>query len=139
MSSPEPVRAPTRRLVALAGIFAALLPLCFHLAYFSGDRILYTADTAQLQSPRYNLLCDALQEEGPLPRWQNWLYAGAPFHANPENPTLYPPVLLFASFCTPVGTIDATILLHLAAAGLGMFCLVRRLWLRARPGEEASA
>ncbi len=132
-------RTSERKLLWVAALFVTLLPLLFHLPYFSGDRILYTADTAQLQFPRYKILCDTLQHEGQLPLWQYWLYTGSPFHANPENPTLYPPVLLFASFCTPVWTINLTILTHLSLAALGMFFLVRRLWLRADPSPGANA
>ncbi|HTF87332.1 MAG TPA: hypothetical protein VK843_02905 [Planctomycetota bacterium] len=130
MARTEDERARDRKLLWGACFFVALLPILFHLPYVSGERILYTADTAQLQYPRYKILCDALQKEGQLPLWQTWLYAGSPFHANPENPTLYPPVLLFARFFTPIWTINLTILTHLSLAALGMFLLVRRLWKR---------
>ncbi|MEO6709006.1 MAG: hypothetical protein ABI054_07960 [Planctomycetota bacterium] len=130
MARTEVERTRDRKLLWGACFFVALLPILFHLPYFSGERILYSADTAQLQYPRYKILCDALQKEGQLPAWQTWLYAGSPFHANPENPTLYPPVLLFARFFTPIWTINLTILTHLSLAALGMFLLVRRLWKR---------
>lgn len=119
-----------KAIVIASALFAALLPVALHAVYFTGDRILYGMDAAQLQYPRYRILCDALQSGQGIPLWQTLLYTGSPFHANPENPTLYPPVLLFARWCTPIWTMHLTILLHLALAGLGMFLLVRRLWLR---------
>lgn len=120
----------SRTIVVASALFAALLPVALHAVYFTDERILYGMDTAQLQYPRYRILCDALQSGQGIPLWQTLLYTGSPFHANPENPTLYPPVLLLARWCTPIWTMHLTILLHLALAGLGMFLLVRRLWLR---------
>lgn len=125
-----------RRTELALGTLAALMPILAHLWLFSGDAILYTADTAQLQYPRYRILCDSLQKDGALPLWQTWLYGGSPFHANPENPTLYPPILFFASFCSPIWTMNLTVLLHLSLSAIGMFALVRRLWRRV-DGEPA--
>ena len=139
MARTEVERGSERRLLWAASVFVALLPILFHLPYISGQHILYSADTAQLQYPRYKILCDALQHEGGLPLWQTLLYAGSPFHANPENPTLYPPVLLFAWFFTPIWTINLTILTHLSLASLGMFFFVRRLWARVDPDGRGSA
>ncbi|HVS19060.1 MAG TPA: hypothetical protein VMT18_10710, partial [Planctomycetota bacterium] len=80
--------------------------------------------------PRYVTLCQSLQR-GDFPLWQTLVYGGSPFHANPENPTLYPPTLLLAWLTTPVWTINGTILGHLAFAALGMFVLLQRLGRRA--------
>jgi hypothetical protein len=139
MARTEIERSSDRRLLWGACAFVALLPILFHLPFISGQSIVYSADTAQLQYPRYKILCDALQHEGGLPLWQTWLYGGSPFHANPENPTLYPPVLLFAWFCTPIWTINLTILTHLSLAALGMFFLVRRVWARVDPDAGSVA
>jgi hypothetical protein len=130
MASPVPQSPAARRTRFACALFALVLPLLFHTPYWNGESILYSADAAQLQFPRYKILCDTLQQEGALAAWQTWLYTGSPFHANPENPTLYPPVVFFASFCTPGWTINLTILSHLSLAGLGAFVLVRRLWER---------
>jgi hypothetical protein len=124
--------------IALA-LVAFVLPLFFHRQYFSGDAIIYGADTAQLQLPRYEILCDTLQGEFRLPLWQNLLYGGSPFHANPENPTLYPPILALATFLPPLLTINLTILLHLGLCAVGMFVLVQRLWSRMGRPETAPA
>lgn len=132
------VRSP-RVVMWIAALFVALLPVWMHRPYLSGDRILYGGATAQEQYPRYKILCDALQEQGRLPLWQDWLYGGSPFHANPENPTLYPPALLLARFASPVWTMNLLVLLHFSFAALGMFLLVRRLWLRMDPSKTAPA
>lgn len=114
----------------ILAIVAMLLPLWAHASYLDGDAILYHGDAAQLQFPRYVTLCESLQR-GEFPLWQTLVYGGSPFHANPENPTLYPPTLLFAALTTPAWTINLTILAHLALAALGAFLLTRRLAQRA--------
>jgi hypothetical protein len=137
MSPREPIPAlegaqggrPVRLVVTVLAALATLLPVAFHRAYISGEAILYQADVAQLQFPRYVTLCEALARRD-FPLWQTLVYGGSPFHANPENPTLYPPTLLFAALATPIWTINLTILVHLALAGLGMFALVWRLGRR---------
>jgi hypothetical protein len=107
-----------------------LLPFLVHADYLSGEALLYTYDHAQLQYPRFRILCDTLQAEGSLPLWQTALYAGSPFHANPEIPTLYPPVVALAWFLSPIRVMNLTILLHTALGALGMYLLVLRLWRR---------
>jgi hypothetical protein len=139
---PRPEPAPRRRLLPwttwLLALLAATLPVLWHRQYASGEAIVYSGDAAQLQFPRYVTLCEALQR-GDFPQWQTLVYSGSPFHANPENPTLYPPTLLLAAFTGPGWTINGTVLLHLALCGLGMFVLVRRLALRAGLDEGPSA
>jgi hypothetical protein len=123
--------------VLLLGIVAALLPPLLHRQYFSGDAIGYALDAAQLQFPRYVAMAEALQRDHVLPMWQNLVYGGSPFHANPEHPTLYPPVVLLAAFCSPLWTINLTILLHLSLCGVGMYLLCLRLWRRVGGAEQA--
>ena len=45
-----------------------LLPFLVYAAYLSGDAVLYTYDHAQLQYPRFRILCDTLQSEGAPPK-----------------------------------------------------------------------
>lgn len=123
----DPGRSPW--LVWGLALVAFLAPLALHHAYFDGGAILYWADSAQLQFPRYVALCDALQQ-GDFPLWQTLVYGGSPFHANPENPTLYPPTLLLAWLTSPIWTINGTILAHLALASLGMYLFVGQLGRR---------
>jgi hypothetical protein len=122
-----------RKVELVLGFLAVLLPLLLHAPFFSSEAIVYRADAAQLQYPRYRILCDALQIHHSFPLWQDLVYGGSPFHASPENPTLYPPVLLFAAFAGPVLAINLVILTGLAAAALGMYLFVLRLWKRLEP------
>jgi hypothetical protein len=131
----------SRAVLWSAAVFVTVLPVLMHLQFLSGESILYAGTTAQELFPRYKVLCDVLQREGRLPLWQDWLYGGSPFHANLENPTLYPPALIVARFASPVWTMNVLVLAHFGFAALGMFLLVRRLWLRmdASPTAHASA
>lgn len=132
------------RLTWLTALIPVLLPFLVYSAFLSGDALLYTYDHAQLQYPRFRILCDTLQSEGGLPTWQTALYAGSPFHANPETPTLYPPVLALAWFLPAIRVMNLTILLHTALGAVGMYLLVLRLWRRitadaAGPGRGGEA
>jgi len=140
-SDPSPSRLRLRRVELVLGLAAVLLPLLFHTPFFSSEAIVYRADAAQLQYPRYRILCDALQVHHSFPLWQDLVYGGSPFHASPENPTLYPPALLFAVFAGPVLAINLVILTGLAAAALGMYLFVLRTWKRIEPdtGSVAAA
>lgn len=121
--------APRRDLALLvAALFATLLPVLVHLPLALGNVVHYALDHAQLQFPRFVILCDALQQHGELPYWQHLLYGGAPFHANPEIPTLYPPALALAAFLPPARTMNVFIVSHMAFGALGMFLFVRHLW-----------
>ena len=82
--------------VALAGL-ATLLPLVLYRNILLTEAAIESLDAIQLQYPRYRILRDALLDGRFPAAWQSLLYAGGPFHANPENPTLYPPALLAAA------------------------------------------
>ncbi len=107
-----------------------LLPWVLHRQLLGSDAIFYELDSAQLHYVRYRILCDALQEDRAIPLWQDLVLSGAPFHANPENVTLYPPVVLLAFFCSPIVVMNLTILLHMSVAAAGAYFLVRRLCRR---------
>lgn len=124
-----------RTLHLLAAVFATLLPLVVHHDLFAGNVLWYALDHAQLHYPRFVILCDALQGSGEIPHWQHLLYGGAPFHANPELPTLYPPALVVASLFEPARAINLFIAFHMALGGLGAFCLIGHLW-RTRLGRS---
>lgn len=119
-----------RGVTALLAVLATALPLLFHTQFVSGDRILYRSDNAQQLYLRLVVLCDALQHERAWPIWQELVYGGSPFHANPEVPTLYLPILVLAALADPIWTLNLTVLLHLAASALGMYLLVLRLGRR---------
>jgi hypothetical protein len=127
---PDPVGHSARGLVVALALVLAAVPLVAYHQFLSSDALLYSYDHAQLQLPRYVILCDALQRHGEFPLWQELLYAGAPFHANPEVPSFYPPVLALALFLPPLLVMNLVIVLHLMAAAVGMHLLVVRLWRR---------
>ena len=51
----------------LLGLFAVVLPLALHAPFASAEAIVYRADAAQLQYPRYRILCEALQVQRAFP------------------------------------------------------------------------
>ncbi|QDU84516.1 Bacterial membrane protein YfhO [Planctomycetes bacterium Pla163] len=125
----------------VAALFALLLPIVVHRQMVTEDVLFYALDHAQLQFPRFVVLCDALQNHGELPHWQHLLYGGSPFHANPEMPTLYPPALLAAAFLDPARAMNLFILAHMAVGALGAFVLASHLWRErlGRPGRGTVA
>lgn len=112
----------------LAAVLVTLLPVVLHHRMVFEDVLFYALDHAQLQFPRFVILCDALQNHGELPHWQHLLYGGAPFHANPEMPTLYPPALLAAALFEPARAMNLFIVAHMAIGALGAFLLASHLW-----------
>ncbi|MGQ0551794.1 MAG: hypothetical protein ACT4PU_01075 [Planctomycetota bacterium] len=134
-----PSRAGLGWVAVVLALVPALLPWLLGRQFLSDDALLYGYDSAQLQYPRFAILGSSLQEHGQLPLWQPLLNGGGPFHANPETPTLYAPVLILSAFLAPLLVINLTVLLHLSLAGLGMFLFVRRLGRRAGPGAGPGA
>jgi hypothetical protein len=114
----------------IGALLLIILPFILYFQYLSNDAIFYPADSAQSYYPRFKTICDALQNENGFPFWQTIAFAGCPFHSNPENPTLYPPVLLLAAFFPPILAMNLTILIHLPLGMLGMYLLVLRLGKR---------
>lgn|GEM_PF-1976597 len=113
------------RVLLLAGL--ALLPFAVYPQFLSDDAFLYGFDSGQSHYARYRVLGDAIQEHREFPLWQTLSYGGSPFHANPENPTLYPLALGLSAFLPPLLVMNLMILGHLALAGVGMALLVSRL------------
>ncbi|HZL99497.1 MAG TPA: hypothetical protein VFD43_04515, partial [Planctomycetota bacterium] len=119
-----------RRSTTLVALLLAGLPWLLFRHYLSDDLFLYGYDAGQSHYARFKLIGAALRDEGGLALWQTGSYGGSPFHANLENPTLYPPVLLLAALCPPVLAVNLTVLLHLSLATVGLFALTLRLWRR---------
>lgn len=119
-----------RYLHVLLAAAAAALPFILYSQFLSNDAIIYTSDSGLGHYPRFKILCDAIQEEGIFPLWQTMAYSGSPFHANPETPNLYPPVLLLCAFLPPLLAMNLVILIHMSVAILGMYALVVRFWRR---------
>ncbi|MEM7307821.1 MAG: hypothetical protein AAF682_14170 [Planctomycetota bacterium] len=127
-AAPSP---PPRRSVAVGlALLAFALPVALHLHLASGDALYFGLDAAHVNLPRFEILGRALRDERSFPLWQSWILGGTPFHANPENPTLYPPVVALAALCPPLLAANLTVLLHLGLGALGAYLLCLALWRR---------
>ena len=115
-------------------LLLAALPWLLFRQYVSDDLFLYGYDAGQSHFARFKVIGSALRDEGGLALWQTGSYGGGPFHANLENPTLYPPILLLAALLPPLLALNLTVLLHLSLATAGMFLLTLRLWRRISGG-----
>ena len=84
------------------------------------------ADQAQYSHPRQVFLDTALKEDGVIPLWDPLTLGGHPAFAS--GPGLaYPPRLLLTLLFGPSWTHDLYVILHLFAAGLAMFALMKQL------------
>ncbi|MEM7112947.1 MAG: YfhO family protein [Chloroflexota bacterium] len=113
-----------RKQLAPLLILLALILLFFHKMAFS-NLILARGDTFLYFYPYWSAAADALRE-GRIPLWNPDLFMGAPFLANSQVGFFYPlnwPLWLLLP--TPYA-VSATILLHLAIAGAGMFFVGQR-------------
>lgn len=120
----------TPRRTALIALLLAALPWLLFSQYVSDDLFLYGYDAGQSHFARFKLIGEATRDEGGLALWQTGSYGGGPFHANLENPTLYPPILALAALFPPLLALNLTVLLHLSLATVGMFLLCLRVWRR---------
>ncbi len=134
MSSESTIQARgPLRLIHLACVALLVgLPFALYPQFVSGENVIYGWDSGQSHLARFRVMTEALQVEGQWPLWQTVSYGGGPFHANPENPTLYPPVLLLTCFLPPLLAMNLTILLHLGLAAAGMYLCTWTLWMRMR-------
>jgi len=64
---------------------------------------------------------------GELPLWSPWTWSGFPFQATPDKPVFYPFLVMFLLMPTTYGALNASIIFHVALAGLGMYWLVSSL------------
>ncbi|MBI5485969.1 MAG: YfhO family protein [Deltaproteobacteria bacterium] len=145
MGAPEGPASPPatarRRLAVPAFVLdlacvAALITLAaFHLRdpLFAGRfPVSEEYDTLILQYPAHHALDDALSR-GELPWWTPEAGNGLPLVAEGEAGALYPPNLLLFGLLPPFEAYALSLLLALAALGIGTFGLARTLGA-ARPG-----
>ncbi len=102
----------------------AFILLFFHKMAFS-NLILARGDTFLYFYPYWQAAADALRD-GRIPLWNTQLFLGAPLLANSQVGFFYPlnwPVWLLLP--TPYA-VSASILLHLAIAGIGAYLAARR-------------
>lgn len=118
-------------------MLAFVLPIALHAHLVSDDLLYVRFDSGRVNLPRFELLARSLHE-GAFPAWQTLLQGGTPFHANPENPTLYPPVLLSLLAFSPLYASNLITVLHLGLAGLGAYVYVLRLVRREGDGAPGA-
>lgn len=104
----------------------ALLPLLlFHRVVFGG-RALAGWDLVNYFFP-LKTYAARLVWQGELPLWNPDYFLGVPLLANIQNALLYPPDFLF--YVLPFAwAVDASTVLHVAIAGVGMYSLARWGW-----------
>jgi len=84
------------------------------------------ADQAQYSHPRQVFLDHALKDDGVIPLWDPYTFAGHPSFAS--GPGLaYPPRLFVTLLLDPSWAHDVYLIVHLFAAGLAMFALMKQL------------
>ena len=105
-------------LLALAAVPLFLWKLTFtNLILARGDVLLY-------QYPHWEHRAQALRS-ATLPLWNQFLFMGAPFLANPQTGVLYPPNWLMIGFNTPTAY-KLSVIAHLLLAAAGTYWLARR-------------
>lgn len=139
LKSSGSLRRPGGWLAAVLPLVCIVLPWVIHYKYISDDAILPDTDHAQLQYSRFVILSRAFHGGEGFPWWQSLLQGGGPFHANPENPTLYPPAIVLGWLCPPMLAMNLFILIHLSFAAAGMYFLVKRLAAHCGSGAHVPA
>jgi hypothetical protein len=107
----------------LAAIAAAAIPCLPFLPLLAAGETLWFRDFSLYFVPMKALLVDAWRT-GALPVWDPHIRNGLPFLANPQTGVLYPPTALLVAFGLEPG-LTLFLLLHLAAAGLGLHLFLR--------------
>lgn len=130
-------KASPRAVALLVGLAVVLFAALTLRHLWSADGLAYELDQAHIQYAKFAILHEALTEHGAFPHWQHTVYAGAPFHANPESANLYPLTLPIAAAFEPIAAMNLFTVLHTALAALGMFVLVRDL-ARRRAGIDGA-
>ena len=105
-------------MLALAAVPLFLWKLTFtNLILARGDVLLY-------QYPHWEHRAQALRS-ATVPLWNQFLFMGAPFLANPQTAVLYPPNWLIIGFSTPTAY-KLSFIAHLLLASAGTYWLARR-------------
>ncbi len=99
-----------------------------------GGQLYPQVDQADFVHPRQVLLDRSLKVDGQLPLWDPTTFGGHPFFAGTGSRLAYPPLLLLSLVFSPSWTHDLYVALHLVAAGLAVFALMREF----RVGREGA-
>ncbi|MBI3742304.1 MAG: hypothetical protein HY257_11195, partial [Chloroflexi bacterium] len=103
-----------------ANFFLIAWPLIYFLPITLGQQVWYGTDIIRLFHPFGVELSRALNA-GRLPLWTPNLLAGFPLLAEGQIAALYPPNWILFRLLPAHFAISASILLHLAWAGVGMY------------------
>jgi len=84
-------------------------------------------DQADFVHPRQVFLDRSLKVDHQIPLWDPMTFGGHPFFAGTGSRLAYPPLLLLSLIFSPSWTHDVYVALHLFAAGIAVFALMREL------------
>jgi hypothetical protein len=138
MKKKRPVRPPKtaapedRELAIRPGMAAlayAVLSLVFFLPALLPGQLIFGTDFLAGGYFFYDFISDRLAS-GELPKWVPYVYGGLPLFSNPGS--TFHPVHLLADLVLPTSKVLAVVfMVHIFAAGLGMYLLARELGCRA--------
>jgi hypothetical protein len=105
------------------GLALAAVPLFLWKLTFT-NLILARGDVLLYQYPHWEHRAQALRT-ATVPLWNQFLFMGVPFLANPQTAVLYPPNWLIIGFNTPTAY-KVSFIAHLLLASAGTYWLARR-------------
>ncbi len=120
----ERFKSPGTRLFLEALAVVVLVQLFYHPLWVLGS-IQSGGDAANLFWPVKILVQESLWGEGVVPLWNPWSFMGAPLAGSLQHAVFYPPEWLIYGLFPAHWGLNLGNLLHLAAAGAGMW-----FWLR---------
>ncbi|MBI2939168.1 MAG: hypothetical protein HYY04_01915 [Chloroflexi bacterium] len=122
-------------MLAALALLASVLVACWPLLV--DGRVLVSLDAFAYFYPNYQYAAAQLRS-GVLPLWNPYLFAGAPFLANPQTGVFYPPNLLFLALPAP-HAYAWSVALHMVIAGVAMRLCARRALRMTRGGALVAA
>lgn len=109
-------------------LFGLLLLVLFFYPLLFQNKVVYSGDTARGYLPQRTALLAALREQR-LPWWEAELGVGYPLLAEGETGAFYPLNWLLLLFIPADISLNVSLILHTALAGLGTWLWLRRLHL----------
>src|SRR5262245_45112059 len=131
-------RFARRRTLLSIGIIIAVWALFFWrvLTPVDTDRLTFQQGDFTLQFLAYRQMAYRQLAEGHFPAFEECLYSGYPFQADPQSQVLYPPVAgtmvlgrLLGWATYPLRALEWEVMLHVLVAALTMYAFLRDLRL----------
>ena len=111
--------------IALALLaFLFIWPLALHLSWVAYPPGADFSDLVLSHLPNAFYWREALSRYGQWPLWNEQIYGGLPFAADPLAGIWYPPALALLVLPLPLG-FNLLLALHMAWGGYGLFCFLR--------------